>query len=190
MDCKDYGNFLTDKDIACNEKNYKRNIYLFGVHAVLVFLLCGFLVEGAAWGYSLQKYAVPQAAQVEQQYEKGKAINKKIQTASVDLRQAETENLKVLSFLTLLAKNKPAAVTLTSLAMTKNNIQILGASTDVTQVAKFTEQLKAENFGPARIEKISEKDNQVSFTIMLDAQKKAAPKPSENKAEGGASNAK
>ena len=52
------------------------------------------------------------------------------------------------------------------------------------------EQLKTENFGPARIEKISEKDNQVSFTILLEAKKKATPKQSENNPEGGASNAK
>ena len=190
MDYKNYGNFLTEVDVAANKQRYLRNVYLFCTQVFMAFLICGLLIEGGAWGYSFHKYALPQAGQIEQQYEKAKAINKQVQMASVNLRQADDDNLKVLSFLTLLAKSKPASLTLTSLAMTKDNIQILGESTDVNQVAKFSGQLKAENYGPSRIEKLSEKDNKISFTLVLEAKAKDQPKQPEKPAEGGTTNVK
>lgn len=187
-DLKNYGNFLTDKDIAIDKREFNRNNYLFCVHILMIFLLCGLLVEGTAWGYCARKYVLPQAGQIEQEYEKAKAANKKIQMASVDLRQAEDENLRVLTFLTLLAQSKPSSLNLSSLVITKDKIQILGESTDVNQVAKFSQQLKADNFGPARIERLSENTNLISFTVVLDAKPKDKPKQASAKAKGGASN--
>ena len=73
---------------------------------------------------------------------------------------------------------------------TKDNIQILGETTDVNQVAKFSGQLKAENYGPSRIEKLSEKDNKISFTLVLEAKAKDQPKQPEKPAEGGTTNVK
>ena len=126
MESKNYGNFLADKFIVVNKHKYFRKTYLFFLQVFMFFLLCGVLVEGTAWGYCFYKYSLPQASQIETQYKKSRAINQKIQEAGADLRQAEEENLKVLSFLTLVAKSKPAALSLRSLNMTKDNIQILG----------------------------------------------------------------
>lgn len=187
MESKNYGNFLADKFIVVNKHKYFRKTYLFFLQVFMFFLLCGVLVEGTAWGYCFYKYSLPQASQIETQYKKSRAINQKIQEAGADLRQAEEENLKVLSFLTLVAKSKPAALSLRSLNMTKDNIQILGESTDVKQVASFSDQLKTDNFGPSRIERLSEKDNKIFFTLVLTAKQKA--KAATQAPEGGTTDA-
>jgi len=183
MGSKNYGNFLDDKFIVVNKHKYFRKTYLFFLQMFMFFFLCGVLVEGTAWGYYFHKYSLPQASQIETQYKKSRDINQKIQEAGADLRQVEEENLKVLSFLTLVAKSKPAAVSLSSLNMSKDNIQILGESTDVQQVASFSDQLKADSFGSSRIERLSEKDNKIFFTLVLTA------KPNAKAPEGGTANA-
>ncbi len=189
MDLKNYGNFLSTDALTFNTKKYHRNAYILRIQMLLAFLVCGIIVEISAWGYATVRYTMPDAEVINANYTKAQNINKQIKAVGTELRQAEDDNLKIMSFFTMVAQIKPKNIVFLSVKMDDKNIKVEGESTDLALVNKFSQDLKAEKYENARMERISQKGNLVNFTIVMDsknANKKKTKKPSGDKQDSPA----
>lgn len=181
MDGQRLGNFLSAQDLAFNLKKKRRDFNLLCLQILLVFLLGGIVAEFGMWQYQATTYSVPQAASVEDRYQRAQEINKKVKQAGRRLAKVKEDNLKIISFFTLLSRTKPPSLALNSISLEAKMIKLEGESTNLEDLKSFSQSLKLENYGPSRIETVTKREQSTSFVIVLE-KKVGGKKPESTKA--------
>lgn len=166
---ENYGNFLSSDFIAFNTQKQHRNLNLFLLQLLSIFFLCSIFVQLGAWGYEYMKYDLSSKAAVDASYEEAQIINRQIKEANVQLEKAHQDNLKIISFFAMVSRNKPKTLRLTSVSMDDKSIKLEGDGTSLGDINAFAKNLQAERYGPSNIERISQKENKVSFVIVMNA---------------------
>ena len=158
------GTFLSDDFINQMQYNRKKQLYLFWLKSLIVFLFCAIATELFGIGFYYCNYGTKIEPQLQKQYDNARKLNEQIIALTKIRKKAAKNNIPVFTFLDGLAKNRPKDVYLTSIFLDANRLSCAGLASNVANLSIFVDTIALQKYKKPILESLD--TNSRKFTIV------------------------